>query len=280
MAGGFGCLPCSSVRMIIIEKKSMSYRIKRNAFAPKIRQLEEAEGWKNVHLICYDRCNYHCGFCNVRNRNRDEYHDYSETTFALAVRVLMYDGQWFKFTGGEPTLNPKLERDISIVKNQGGMVFLDTNGSCPKVLSRLIDAGMVDVLALSIKGLNAEEALRVAEIKNQALCWDNVLESLGIANRHPEVYSMLTVVLDADMANNGAFERIKVLMEPYPNVRLKINNLRENPETSMRHLSANDPDELGARIADFVERHPEYRDRVIYEPTQASVRDYDQLRFY
>jgi pyruvate-formate lyase-activating enzyme len=258
----------------------MGYRIKRNVFAPKVRQLAGAGGWRNAHLVCYERCNYHCGFCDVRNRKRDEYRDYGEAMFELSVRVLMRDGRWFKFTGGEPTLNPTLERDLSIVKGQSGMVFLDTNGSRPEVLSRLLDAGMVDVLALSVKGLDAEEALRVAEVRSRALCWDNVLESLGIANGHPEVCPMLTVVLSADMAGDVAFERIGALMEPYPNVRLKVNNLRENPETEARGLSANDPDGLGARIADFVGRHPEYRDRVVYEPTQASVGDYGQLRFY
>ena len=258
----------------------MSYRIKRNIYAPKLMLPAEEMEWQNAHSICYDRCNFHCGFCNVRNRNRSEFHDYSERGFELAIMVLAQSGNRFKFTGGEPTLNPTLERDISIVKCQGGIVFLDTNGSRPKVLRQLLEKGLVDVLALSIKGLDAQEALRVAEIRNQALCWDNVMESLGIANEHDEVDSMLTVVLGNGMAADANFQRIHRLLKPFPNVRLKINNLRENGETRLRNLSANDPDALGRQIERFTENHPEYRGRIIYEPTQASVTEYEQLRFY
>ena len=258
----------------------MSYRIKRNIFAPKLQHLTENDMWQNIHLLCFDKCNFHCGFCNVRNRKRADYHEYSTAGFELAVQVLMQYGRWFKFTGGEPTLNPSLARDLSIVKRQGGMTFLDTNGSKPQVLRQLLGENLVDVLALSIKGLSMEEALRVAEIKNGALCWDNVLESLGEANQHPEVSSMLTIVLEEGKATDSCFAAIKQLMDPFPNVRLKINNLRENPETYARNLSANDPDVLGAQIARFVEENPEYHGRVVYEPTQASVTDYEQLLFY
>ena len=258
----------------------MSYRIKRNVFAPKLKQLTQDFQWQKAHSICYDKCNFHCGFCNVRNWDRTEFHDYSEREFELTVMVLARDGNRFKFIGGEPTLNPTLERDMAIVRKHGGVLFLDTNGSRPDVIGRLMDNKLVDVLALSIKGMDSEEAMRVAEIRNPGLCWDNLFKSLRLAEEHPEVLSMLTVVLTAQMNAQDCLERVGELLRPYPHVRLKINNLHENIETQKRKMEANDPVELGGIIARFAENHPEYRGRIVYEPSHSAVLNYEELQFY
>ncbi|PWB02110.1 hypothetical protein C5O24_12675, partial [Paramuribaculum intestinale] len=63
-------------------------------------------------------------------------------------------GNAFKFTGGEPTLNPKLIDDMEVIRDLGGFIYLDTNGSRPDIVGKIIDRKLVDVLAVSLKGLD------------------------------------------------------------------------------------------------------------------------------
>ena len=54
-------------------------------------------------------------------------------------------------TGGEPTLQPDLPAFLARVKQEGFAVKLDTNGSRPDVLRALLDAGLVDAVAMDVK---------------------------------------------------------------------------------------------------------------------------------
>jgi pyruvate formate lyase activating enzyme len=55
-------------------------------------------------------------------------------------------------TGGEPTLQPDLERFLQNIKKMGYLTKVDTNGSNPDVLERLIRGRGVDYLAMDVKG--------------------------------------------------------------------------------------------------------------------------------
>ena len=54
-------------------------------------------------------------------------------------------------SGGEPTLQKDLARLCEKIKKQGYAIKLDTNGSRPKVIQTLIDAGLLDYVAMDIK---------------------------------------------------------------------------------------------------------------------------------
>ena len=53
--------------------------------------------------------------------------------------------------GGEPTINRDLPKFVKKVKELGYAVKLDTNGSNPKMLKRLIDNNLIDYIAMDIK---------------------------------------------------------------------------------------------------------------------------------
>ena len=55
-------------------------------------------------------------------------------------------------TGGEPTLQPDLDRFLHEIKGMGYLTKVDTNGSMPDVLERLIRGRLVDYLAMDVKG--------------------------------------------------------------------------------------------------------------------------------
>ena len=54
-------------------------------------------------------------------------------------------------TGGEPLLQSGLENFLSAVKGLGYLVKLDTNGSFPSGLERIIQSGSIDYIAMDIK---------------------------------------------------------------------------------------------------------------------------------
>jgi len=73
----------------------------------------------------------------------------SEVFDFLKKRRGLLDG--VAITGGEPTLMPDISAFIEKIKAMGFAVKLDTNGTCPEVLSGLIDSGLVDYVAMDIK---------------------------------------------------------------------------------------------------------------------------------
>ena len=97
-------------------------------------------------------CNLRCPFCH--NASLVVGHAPAAMTeeefFAfLEKRKGLLDGVCI--TGGEPTLREDLPELIGRIKAMGYLVKLDTNGSNPSMLRRLIDAGLVDYVAMDIK---------------------------------------------------------------------------------------------------------------------------------
>jgi pyruvate formate lyase activating enzyme len=67
-------------------------------------------------------------------------------------------------TGGEPTLQPDLDRFLQEIKGMGYLTKIDTNGSNPDVLERLIRDRLVDYLAMDVKG-PLQKYERIANVK-------------------------------------------------------------------------------------------------------------------
>jgi len=54
-------------------------------------------------------------------------------------------------TGGEPTIHADLPEFLEKIKAQNFLVKLDTNGSNPKMLQKILDKNLVDYVAMDIK---------------------------------------------------------------------------------------------------------------------------------
>lgn len=94
-------------------------------------------------------------------------------------------------TGGEPTLHGSLPRFLRQLKGMGYFVKLDSNGSRPDTLGRLFDEGLVDYLAMDIKGPRG----RYAEIAGQpCLRIDQIERSVQLIMDHAPDYEFRTTV--------------------------------------------------------------------------------------
>ena len=97
-------------------------------------------------------CNYRCPFCHnaeLLEGRPEPLMSEAEFLSFLKKRVGLLDGVCI--SGGEPTLSPGLKDLLREIKAMGFAVKLDTNGSRPAVLKELVEAGLVDYVAMDIK---------------------------------------------------------------------------------------------------------------------------------
>lgn len=97
-------------------------------------------------------CNLNCFFCHNRSLICG---NGCGTIDEDAVLSLLKDRRRFLdavvISGGEPTLQKDLAVFISKVKMMGYPVKLDTNGTCPSILSELIENRLIDYVAMDLK---------------------------------------------------------------------------------------------------------------------------------
>ncbi|MBQ3889182.1 MAG: anaerobic ribonucleoside-triphosphate reductase activating protein [Clostridia bacterium] len=97
-------------------------------------------------------CNFRCPFCHnaglVTEPDDDEF-DESEIFDHLEKRRRVLDG--VAVTGGEPLLQPDIERFLYELKDRGYAVKLDTNGSFPDKLAGILELKLVDYVAMDVK---------------------------------------------------------------------------------------------------------------------------------
>ena len=97
-------------------------------------------------------CDLRCPFCHnsglVAGPMPAELDDGALLAFLDKRRGLL-DGVCV--TGGEPLLRPELPQLLSRIKELGYPVKLDTNGGRPERLRALLEAGLVDYVAMDIK---------------------------------------------------------------------------------------------------------------------------------
>lgn len=98
-------------------------------------------------------CNLRCPYCHNAELISAEYagEHISLTDFMtfLDLRIGKIDGVCI--SGGEPTLCSELPELIKHIRRKGFLVKLDTNGTNPKMIKRLIDEKLVDYVAMDIK---------------------------------------------------------------------------------------------------------------------------------
>jgi pyruvate formate lyase activating enzyme len=114
--------------------------------------LSEFPGRISAVVFCQG-CNFRCPYCH-----NPELVDPERFAPAWPEDRVMRDLasrrgriQGVVITGGEPTLQQDLEGFIREVRGLGFAVKLDTNGSHPEALERLLAAGLLDHVGLDVK---------------------------------------------------------------------------------------------------------------------------------
>ncbi len=109
---------------------------------------------RKAAVVFTQGCNFHCPYC----------HNSSLMAVDILDCCLIPEEQFFEFlrsrskqldgvvvSGGEPTIQPDLPQFLSRIKAEGFSVKLDTNGSQPHVLRKVLQNKLVDFIAMDVK---------------------------------------------------------------------------------------------------------------------------------
>lgn len=111
-------------------------------------------------------CNFRCPFCHnalLVTKQTDDEISAEDVISYLSKRKGLLDGVCI--TGGEPLLNEDIELLLTPIKELGYSIKIDTNGSRPEVLKRLVEKGLADYVAMDIKAC-AEDYPTVSGVKD------------------------------------------------------------------------------------------------------------------
>ena len=148
-------------------------------------------------------CNFRCPFChNSELIVPEAFLEEEEIWQTLRKRAGVLEGVCV--TGGEPTLQPDLKDFLARIKELGYRTKLDTNGSRPQVLKELCQAGLVDYVAMDIKGPRASYAA-IAGVPELDLA--PIKESVRYLLTRPVAYEFRTTVVP-ELHREEDFEEI------------------------------------------------------------------------
>ena len=107
---------------------------------------------KTACTVFFGGCNFRCPFCHNWELLDGSYPPQTDEESLLAFlkkRSGMLDGVCI--TGGEPLLSDDIIPLLEKIRSLGFSIKIDTNGSFPDRLKRIIDAGLADYVAMDIK---------------------------------------------------------------------------------------------------------------------------------
>ena len=163
-----------------------------------------------VSVVLFSQaCNFRCPFCHNGDSvlNAQSEINFDDILAFLKTRSGLVDA--VVFSGGEPTLEPDLEVKIRQVKELGFLIKLDTNGTNPELLEKLLDDNAVDYVAMDIKNSPSLYA-ETSGVKHINI--ENIKKSIAIImNKAPDYEFRTTLVKEfhEHMDYDAFFELIK-----------------------------------------------------------------------
>ena len=205
----------------------------------------------NVSAIIFTcGCNFRCRYCHNPELVYPE--QISETKKINNSEII----EWIRknrklldalvITGGEPTLHSSLPDFIKIFKTFGLKVKLDTNGTNPDMLEKLIKYKAIDYVAMDIKApLLAEKYKNVTgESFNEALM-NKVIRSVNVLNRNHVPFEFRTT-LDESLGMDDILSIINSISGNY-----YIQELRKNGTVIIQNLNISELKKLNPERKDL-----------------------------
>ncbi len=148
---------------------------------------------KMCAIVFTQGCNFRCPYCHnpeLIDTKRGQI-DFKEEEILSFLHKRKGKLDAVTITGGEPLFQSDLERFLSAVKALGYLVKLDTNGSFPLKLEKMIKSKSVDYIAMDIKAsLDKYEYVIQRKIEKT-----KILESIGLIMDSGLDYEFRTTVV-------------------------------------------------------------------------------------
>ena len=145
-------------------------------------------------LVFTGGCNFRCPFCHnalLVTQNDNVVYTEEEILDYLKKRKGLLDG--ICVSGGEPLLQVGLDDFLKKVKDIGYSVKLDTNGSFPSRLEKLVLSGLVDYVAMDIKNCKEKYPLTCG---TESVDLTNVEKSVDFLLKGKVDYEFRTTIVD------------------------------------------------------------------------------------
>ena len=121
---------------------------------------------KSACILWYAGCNMRCLYCyNPEIVFGKGKFSFPEMVSFLQSRVGLLDA--VVFSGGECLIHKNIVEHIKAVKAMGFLVKVDTNGSCPQVLEKLLSENLIEYVALDFKGKDSFQMITQSELFNR-----------------------------------------------------------------------------------------------------------------
>ena len=163
---------------------------------------------KIASIVFTQGCNFRCGYCHnpelLEQNKNTEFLPENFISF-LKTRIGKLDG--VVITGGEPTIQSGLYDFIKEIKELNFVVKLDTNGTNPDILEKLINDKMLDYIAMDIKA----PLEKYSEITKTKVNTENILKSINLIMNSSIDYEFRTTIIKS-MLSFEDFDKIGQLI--------------------------------------------------------------------
>ncbi len=156
-------------------------------------------------------CNFRCPFCHNASlvTEPDENEPFTEQEILDYLEKRKNTLEAVCITGGEPLLEKDLPLFLEKIKATGKLIKLDTNGYLSKRLKTILDAGLVDYVAMDIKN-SPEKYPLTAGLEGMSM--DPIYESIdAIMNANIDYEFRTTVV--KELHSEEDFEKISEMIK-------------------------------------------------------------------
>lgn len=158
-------------------------------------------------------CNFRCPYCHnielVKSGAFDQKNSIPEEYVLEFLKGRKGDLDGICISGGEPTLQPDLIDFIRKVKKMNFLVKLDTNGSNPKIVQKILDENLLDYIAIDVKTAFSKYEL----VKASSAIALNVLESINIITEKGGALELRTTIVPEIVDASDFDEIIKAFNE-------------------------------------------------------------------
>jgi pyruvate formate lyase activating enzyme len=189
---------------------------------------------KVAAVVFTQGCNFRCGYCHNPQLVLPELF-LSNPEFA-PLNILSYLKErknWLDgvvVTGGEPTIHKDLPMFLKEIKDMGYAVKLDTNGSNPFMLERIIKDKLADYIAMDIKiPLEGGLYAKIIGISDVNEITENILASVLVL-KNSKIDGEFRTTTIPGIHNEGMIELIKKYIGN--DKRYKINEFRDGKTIS------------------------------------------------
>jgi pyruvate formate lyase activating enzyme len=160
-------------------------------------------------VIFTQGCNFKCTYCHnpelVDPKLYSKPIPIEEIFSFLNKRRKLLDGVCI--CGGEPLIHQDLFEFIKKIKAMGYLIKIDTNGSFPKRLQKLIESSLIDYIAMDIKAPLAKYKF----ITNSEIKSEEIKESIKLIMNSNIKYEFRTTILKSQLTKEDLIDIAKLI---------------------------------------------------------------------